>query len=157
MMFEKYRDSKWVIGVSGGIDSMSLLDMAYKAGLELVVCHVNYHCRGEDSNYDQRVAINYAIEHNIPFYTKDINEVHTTNFEAWARDVRYEYYKELVEKEGCKGVLLAHHADDFLETAILREHQGRKVSYYGIREEGYCLTLRRQPQGMKRWYQPPFS
>ena len=141
MMFEKYRDSKWVIGVSGGIDSMSLLDMAYKAGLSLVVCHVNYHTRGEHSDYDQSVAVNYAKEHNIPYYTKDVYEKVETRFEAWARDVRYEFYQEIMEKEDCHGVLLAHHADDFLETAILREHQGRRVSYYGIREEGYVKGM----------------
>ena len=136
-MFEKYRNNKWVIGVSGGIDSMSLLDMAYKAGLSLVLCHVNYHCRGECSDYDQSKAINYAKEHNIPYYTKDVYEKVETRFEAWAREVRYEFYQAVVEKEGCKGLLLAHHADDFLETALLREHQGRRVSYYGIRDEGY--------------------
>ena len=51
---------------------MSLLDMAYKAGLSLVICHMNYHTRGEDSDYDESVVINYAKEHNIPYYTKGV-------------------------------------------------------------------------------------
>ena len=140
-MFEKYRNSKWVIGVSGGIDSMSLLDMAYKAGLSLVVCHMNYHTRGEHSDYDESIAVNYALAHGIPYYTKGVYKTSETNFEAWAREERYAFYQEVMEKENCDGVLLAHHADDFLETAILREHQGRRVSYYGIREEGYVQGM----------------
>lgn len=139
-MLDTYKDSKWVIGVSGGIDSMSLLDMAFQEGLEIVICHVNYHVRSS-SNRDQRIVEEYAQSHGIPCYVREVTEEHTNNFEAWARDYRYSFYKEICQREGCKGVMLAHHADDFLETAFLRKQQGRNVSFYGIRESGYVNGL----------------
>ncbi len=133
-MLESYRGSKWVVGVSGGPDSMCLLDMLVREHFEVVIAHVNYHIR-ESANRDQKIVEDYAAKYKIPIYVKEVHEKKDTGFEEWARDVRYAFYKEIIEKEKCKGVMLAHHGDDFLETAILREQQ-KRICYLGIRKEG---------------------
>lgn len=140
-MFTKYKDRTWVMGVSGGIDSMSLLDMSYKFGLNIIVCHVNYQKR-ESATRDQRIVEEYCKQRNIPVYVRYADHPGKTNFQSWARDFRYYFYHAIMIEHNCEGVLLAHHGDDFLETAMLREQQGREVSYYGIREENYVLGMR---------------
>lgn len=140
-MFERYKDRKWVVGVSGGIDSMSLLDMAFQEGLDLVVCHVNYQKR-ESATYDEMLVERYCFDRCIPYYVSHApSDGADYNFQAWARDYRYSFYRDIMFKEGCDGVLIAHHADDFLETAMLREKQGRKVSFYGIKDESRVMGM----------------
>ncbi|MBQ9987558.1 MAG: tRNA lysidine(34) synthetase TilS [Erysipelotrichales bacterium] len=139
-MFTKYKDRTWVMGVSGGIDSMSLLDMSYKQGLNIIVCHVNYQKR-ESASRDQRIVEEYCKQRNIPVYVRYANYLGKENFQSWARDFRYDFYRAIMIENHCDGVLLAHHGDDFLETAMLREKQGREVAYYGIREENYVLGM----------------
>lgn len=140
-MFKRYKGRKWVIGVSGGIDSMSLLDMAFEEQLDIVVCHVNYQKR-QSANYDEMLVERYCADHHIPYYVAHANSDEVEyNFQAWAREYRYRFYRDIMFKEECNGVLLAHHADDFLETAMLRERQGRQVSFYGIREVNRIMGM----------------
>ena len=65
------KNKKYVIGVSGGPDSMALLDLVYKAGFNVVVCMVNYHKR-VDSTLDYEVVKDYCDSHNIPLAYKEI-------------------------------------------------------------------------------------
>lgn len=140
-MFERYKGRKWVIGVSGGIDSMSLLDMAFQERLDIVVCHVNYQKR-RSAIYDEMLVESYCVDRRIPYYAAHAPvDGADYNFQAWARDYRYSFYRDIMFKEGCDGVLIAHHADDFLETAMLREKQGRKVSFYGIQAESRVMGM----------------
>lgn len=63
----------YVVGVSGGCDSMALLDNMYKKGFKIVVCHVNYHLR-DDSDLDQETVLQYCSKYQIPCYVREINK-----------------------------------------------------------------------------------
>ena len=131
---------KYVIGVSGGPDSMTLLSLCVKHNIPVVVAHVNYKKRNS-ADRDEQIVLNYCKEHQLAC------EVHCPtyedgNFQGWARDVRYHFYKQLCEKYNCDGVLLAHHQDDVLETYLLQMERGSQVDFYGISEI-------RDYQGMK--------
>ena len=128
-------NKKYVIGVSGGPDSMTLLSLCLKHQVQVVVAHVNYQKR-ESAKRDEEIVKEYCLEHNIvcevlyPQYERG-------NFQGWARDVRYAFYKELCHKHNCDGVLLAHHQDDVLETYLMQMERGSKVDYYGISEKRF--------------------
>ena len=121
---------KYVIGVSGGPDSMTLLSLCVKQGISVVVSHVNYKKR-DSADRDENIVLEFCKKHGLicevyyPTYEEG-------NFQGWARDVRYAFYKQLCEKHNCDGVLLAHHQDDVLETYLMQVERGSQVDYYGI-------------------------
>ena len=85
-----------LVAVSGGSDSMALLDMLYNKGEKLVVCHVNYNVR-ESALRDENIVRDYCKERGIPLeilkgFKYDKSE---GNFENWARVVRYNFFKEI--------------------------------------------------------------
>ena len=125
----------YLIGVSGGPDSMALLDLLIKKNLNLIVCHCNYHTRNE-SNKEEVLVKSFCEKNNVKF------ELHSCeydpskgNFEAWAREERYLFFKDMFNKYHASGVFIAHHYDDCLETYLMQKQRGSIVSYFGLKEE----------------------
>jgi tRNA(Ile)-lysidine synthetase-like protein len=125
---------KWVVAVSGGADSMALLDMCRKAKLNVVVATVHYHQR-QSADRDLRIVSDYCEKHAIPIYIKHFDEPLIGNFQNQARWYRYGFFKEVVKETGSKGVLTAHHRDDVLETYLWQNQRGHRVKRYGIGKE----------------------
>ena len=136
----QYTNQRWVLAVSGGPDSMALLDMAFKSQLDIVVLHVNYHKR-DTANRDQMIVQDYCKERNIPCFVYDSPELQG-NFQDKARIFRYTKIKELVKQVNALGVLVAHHKDDDLETLIFQIKRKSKVSYYGLSNSTYIFGIR---------------
>ena len=114
----KLNKKKYIAAVSGGPDSMALLDQFKK--VIVGVCHVNYHKR-VDSNYDTKLVKDYCKKHKIPLAIYDVNtKVYKTslqhNFQTLAREIRYEFFVKCGNKFKCKNLLIAHNLNDFLET-----------------------------------------
>ena len=92
--FNYDKNKVYVIGVSGGPDSMALLHMLIKQKYNLIVCNVNYNTRKE-SSLEQEMVKKYCLERNIAFEGISVNYSKLEgNFEAWARDIRYQFFKE---------------------------------------------------------------
>ena len=125
-------NGKYVIGVSGGPDSMTLLSLCVKQGISVVVAHVNYKKR-DSADRDEKIVKDYCKQHQLIYEVLYPNYVEG-NFQGWARDVRYAFYQQLCTKYHCDGVLLAHHQDDVLETYLMQMERGSQVDYYGICE-----------------------
>ena len=126
---------KYVIACSFGPDSMALLNLAYNLGVKIVVAHVNYHKR-DVSNDEQRSLQKYCDERNIKLYVLDLlGKNHTGNFQNWAREMRYKFFKEVCEKEGAYAVLVAHQQDDVIETYLMQKNRGNFVKNAGISGE----------------------
>lgn len=121
----------YVIGVSGGPDSMALLDMMVKLSFKPIVALVNYHKR-EDSNLDYEVVKQYCEDHQLILEYREVWQYTKENFQAQARTIRYEFFVELVKLYHAKGIILAHHADDCVETILMQKARHAKVSYWGI-------------------------
>lgn len=117
------KKQKYVVGVSGGPDSMALLDILYKKGYALIVCLVNYHVRS-DSHLDATLVRNYCQERNIIYHEHNQYAYNKGNFEAQARIIRYDFYLATCKQYQCDSVVLAHHKDDFLETALMQKNRG---------------------------------
>ena len=134
------KEKKYAIGVSGGPDSMVLLDSLRKAGYHLVVCHYNYQMRNS-ANRDQRIVEDYCDKYKIKLYLKQPERKEKGNFEAKARDERYSFYAEVMRKENCVAVFLGHHQDDLIETYWMQEEKNSEYSYWGIRAAGKVNKL----------------
>lgn len=121
-----------LLAISGGPDSMLLLN-EYK-NEKVIVAHVNYHKR-DDSNIDENIVRDFCFNHNIKLKVLNVKNKHQGNFQTWARNVRYDFFKEIYNEYNCNQLIVAHHKDDFLETAIFQEESNRKPSFWGIKKQ----------------------
>ena len=134
------KNQKWVLAVSGGPDSMALLDMAFRSELDISVLHVNYHKR-DTAIRDQMIVQEYCDSRNIPCYIYDAYEL-TGNFQDQARIFRYTKLKEVVQKIDAIGVFVAHHKDDDLETLVFQIQRKSKVTTYGLANSTHIFGIR---------------
>lgn len=123
----------WTVGVSAGPDSMALLDMLRRWGYRIVVVHVNYHQR-ESAARDQAICEAYCQHYQIPYVIVDAPEEPSGNFQDFARQTRMKAYREVSEHFQSKGVFLAHHQDDQLESIVFELLSKRTPDFLGIKE-----------------------
>ena len=125
-----------VVGVSGGSDSVALLDLLLNSidHSKIVVAHVNHHVRIE-SDIEEEYLKNFCLERNIIFETTKFLEYKENNFENEARKRRYKFYENLLLKYNSKFLFLAHHGDDLIETVMMKIVRGSNLTgYSGIKE-----------------------
>ncbi|HPW53126.1 MAG TPA: tRNA lysidine(34) synthetase TilS [Erysipelotrichaceae bacterium] len=135
------KHQKYLVAVSGGSDSMMLLSLCVKQGYDVVAAHVNYRMRAT-SDRDEKLVSDFCRKHEIPFYVDYPTKTDRKNFQAWAREVRYSFFKKIYDLESCDGLLLAHHLDDSLENYLISRERGSRGWYYGISEETYHHGMR---------------
>lgn len=136
------KNKKYVVACSFGPDSMALLDLTLKEGLNVVVAHVNYR-RRKESQLEQDQLKEYCDQREIRFYLLDlINETPAGNFQSWARKQRYEFFKTVVEKEEADSVLVAHQQDDVIETYLMQKKRKNIVKNYGISRENTIFGVK---------------
>lgn len=127
-------NKRYLIAVSGGPDSMALFDMARRCGAYIEAAHMNYHKR-DTALRDERIVKTYCERYDIPFHKKDFDETKFTgNFQAAARNARYDFFKEICEERRLDEVLIAHQKDDLIETYLMQKERKLGVSYYGLRQ-----------------------
>lgn len=122
-------DSKVIIGVSGGADSVALLHLIHSLSYQCVVAHCNFHLRMEESDRDELFVRNMASEFKIPYYSVDFDtteyaRTHKVSIEMAARDLRYNWFEKLRVQLNAQAVLVAHHADDNIETLLMNLVRG---------------------------------
>ena len=136
------------VAYSGGIDSQVMLNIAYrlkeKLLFNLIIIHVNYNLRGEDSTNDELFARNMAKKYNIEIYVKEIkpNSYEGKNIQLEARNDRYNFFKELYDKKIYDYLLIAHNKDDLAETIIYRMIKGAGTNIYKSLREKKSYILR---------------
>lgn len=120
---------------------MTLLDQCVKAEMDLIAAHVNYQKR--DSAWrDMKLVEDYCEQYGIPCYVKLSHYEGKGNFQAYARDFRYAFFKELVMKYECEGVLVAHQLDDVIETYLIQKERRQIPMCYGLSYETVIDGLR---------------
>jgi len=118
-----------IVGVSGGADSVALLHLLHSLGYDCVIAHCNFHLRMEESDRDEAFVLNLSKRLRVPYYHIDFDttkyaETHHISIEMAARDLRYAWFYELLEKQQAQAIAVAHHADDSIETLLMNLVRG---------------------------------
>ena len=118
-----------LVAVSGGPDSVVLLDALHREGFFVVIAHCNFHLRGEASNEDAAFVKSLAAKYQVPyclidFDTEKVAEERKISIEMAARDLRYEWFSQMADEHNCDLIAVAHNADDTVETFFLNLTRG---------------------------------
>lgn len=121
---------KYLIGVSGGRDSVALLHILHAAGYKkLVVCHLNHKLRGRASAQDAAFVKRLAKRLDYPCETqrddvKNLAREGKISIEVAARQARHRFFARVAKNQRCPRLFLAHHADDQVETVLINLFRG---------------------------------
>lgn len=142
------KDDVVVLGCSGGPDSMALLDLLIefrkKLNISIVCAHVNHKLRAESD--DEMVWLEqFCLKHKIIFEKMIINNYGDDNFHNEARNIRYNFFEELVYKYNAKYLMTAHHGDDLVETILMRIVRGSTLGGYAgfsklVKKKDYSIV-----------------
>ena len=127
--FPFLKQKKVLLAVSGGLDSMVLVYLFQQLHYEIGVAHCNFQLRGLESFEDQNFIQNYAKANSIPIFitqfdTQAFAQDYKLSIQVAARELRYNWFYELLETQNFDYVLTAHHADDNLETFLINLSRG---------------------------------
>jgi tRNA(Ile)-lysidine synthase len=129
---EKYPAAQYFVAVSGGHDSMLLLELCRSTSLPIIVLHVNYQLRGVESNGDQVFVEDYCQRHAIPFHIHriELKEQLTSggNLQQLARKERYAFFETHLNQVPNSYLMAAQHQDDQVETFWLQLFRGSGLS-----------------------------
>ena len=122
-----------IIGCSSGPDSMSLTDMLLKVrdkySLFLVLAHVNHNVRRESAE-EEAFLQQYSLDNHIIFEKMTIEKYGDDNFHNEARNIRYNFYRDLINKYQANYLMTGHHGDDLIETILMRIVRGSTIKGY---------------------------
>ena len=118
-----------LVAISGGADSVALLDVLIRAGYTCIAAHCNFHLRGAESDRDEAFVRELCSQLNVPlevesFDTKGYAENHKVSIEVAARELRYTWFTQIAKTHGCQAVCVAHHQNDQAETLLLNLQRG---------------------------------
>jgi tRNA(Ile)-lysidine synthase len=114
-----------LIAVSGGVDSMVLLNLAKRAGLKPMAAHANFKLRDVESEADEAFVKAGCEALNIPVFTKTLSlKGLSSDIQGRARKLRYHWFSELTEENSIPLIFTAHHLDDRLETFFINFLRG---------------------------------
>ena len=126
-------ESKLLLAISGGIDSVILAHLLHKLQINFALAHCNFKLRFEDSDKDAAFVLHLAEQlgvqcHSISFDTTTYAETHKLSTQMAARELRYNWFDELMNEEQYDYVLTAHHTNDNIETVLINLTRGSSLS-----------------------------
>jgi tRNA(Ile)-lysidine synthetase-like protein len=129
LICNKLNNKKLIISLSGGVDSMVLTTILHNIGYEIICVHINYNNRKETKE-EEKFLTEWCKFNKIKLYVKSINEIKRENtkrseYELITKNLRLDFYKEIMKKEDVDYVLLAHHKDDIIENIFANICRGR--------------------------------
>lgn len=146
------RPVEGIIAVSGGPDSMCLLAGLTEQGHRLAAAHVNYHAR-DTAGRDEKIVREFCVRHHLPFHKIDVHyQPDSGNFQAWAREVRYQFFEELADQYGVCVLYTGHQMDDHMETYLMQKERESVPEVYGLEPESQRgkLIIRRPLLGWSK-------
>ena len=127
-----YKECNFVLAISGGVDSMVLANLFLINNLNFSIAHCNFQLRGKESDDDELFINKWCSEKDIKLYnkkfsTEDYCKNNKLTIQMGARELRYEWFSELIDKEKYDFIVTAHHIDDQLETFIINSIRGTGI------------------------------
>jgi len=129
----KFLDKKILLAVSGGKDSTCLTYAFSKLNIDFSIAHCNYKLRGHESDGDEIFVEELAKKLNVPFHiksfeTEKISKEKNIGIQELARDLRYDWFTNLVKEHNFNAVATAHHSQDNIETILFNLTRGAGIS-----------------------------
>ena len=123
------KDFKYLLAISGGVDSMVLLDLFRQTSAQFQVAHCNFQLRGDDSLGDEEFVRLYCGKYQIPFHSirfdvEAFKQTGNYSTEMACRELRYNWFEELMGQNHCDYLVTAHHLNDNLETFLINLSRG---------------------------------
>jgi tRNA(Ile)-lysidine synthase len=124
---------RYLLAVSGGIDSMVLATYFVHKKIDVAIAHINFKLRGEESDGDELLVKSFADKHAIPFHrtefqTEKYATDHHLSIQMAARELRYQWLEVIRNECSCAAIITAHHSNDNIETILLNWTRGASVS-----------------------------
>jgi tRNA(Ile)-lysidine synthase len=137
-----------IVACSGGIDSVVLCELCYQAQVTFSIAHCNFGLRGAESNRDEAFVTSLGVKYSVPVFVKTFDTegyglLKKLSIQEAARELRYQWFEALRIEKKAAFVLLAHHANDNIETMLM--HLFRGTGLHGLTgmpervENAYCL------------------
>lgn len=120
-------NERYLLGISGGRDSVALLHWLLERDFRnIVLCHLNHQLRGEESDADSEFVQELGRDLNleVEIGVANVAAVENRSIETAAREARHSFFAKCAAKFGTNRVLLAHHADDQIETVLMNLFRG---------------------------------
>ena len=126
------RHGRLLVAVSGGADSVALLHVLLRLRKDCIVAHCNFHLRGEESDRDERHVVDLCASHGVELLVKHFDVAaycarHKVSVEMACRDLRYEWFRQLMADRECSRIAVAHNSDDNVETMLLNLFRGTGI------------------------------
>ena len=123
------KDKPVIVAISGGADSVALLDVLQRAGYTCIAAHCNFGLRGVESDRDEAFVRELCAQLKMPlevthFETISYARAQHVGIEEAARELRYTWFEEMANKHHCQAVCVAHHQNDQAETILLNLKRG---------------------------------
>jgi tRNA(Ile)-lysidine synthetase-like protein len=141
----KENKNKFAVSLSGGVDSMVLIYIILKLGYEVIAIHINYNNR-EETIQEQKLLEEWCQFNNIKIYIKSIehqkrNNTKRSTYEFETKNIRFDYYKEVLAEENLDStILIAHHKDDIVENIFTNVCRGRYLLDLSVIKERSILN-----------------
>ena len=130
--FSEIFGKRILVALSGGLDSVTLVQLLGKADVEIAVAHVNFQLRGRDSERDAAFVKGLAARLGVPFHLRraaveTYRATRNASIQMAARAIRYEWFEQLSQVHGYDFIATAHQREDSLETLVLNLSRGTGV------------------------------
>lgn len=122
-----------LLAVSGGADSVVMAGLFYQAGFQFGIAHANFKLRAEESDRDELFVRNLAEKYKVKFFVRHFEtdkfaRQNKLSIQVAARQLRYEWFNELVIKHGYDRIATAHHLDDQVESFLINLARGTGIA-----------------------------
>ena len=130
--FHGLQSKPCLLACSGGLDSVVLTHLCRQSQMDFVLAHCNFNLRGDESDEDEKFVKNLAKKLNIKIFVTHFDTIGYMNknkvsIEMAARELRYAWFAEIMKENRLELLLIAHHADDNLETFLINLSRGTGI------------------------------
>jgi len=141
ILLELCVDNSILIGLSGGVDSIVLSEILFRAGCRIELAHCHFNLRGDAADSDQKFAENYAKKLGVPFHTivfdtQSYADQHQISIQMAARELRYEWFEKIRAERRLDKIAVGTHLSDNIETFLFNAVRGTGLKgLRGIKQE----------------------